>query len=450
MGFEGCVDTVVIRLLFLVGDSGESPPSLKFLLRCDGGNVVKGPAVAETSWVHWRIASLDGPGLFCPFSRYWKDLDGFDFCSSWRSVRICYQDGLVSRDTVTRVCTCLRNLFLACLTILVVCELGLGTVLTLDVLTLEVFLSHALLTEGRNTWGTGDVVGGFRVSVRRTDSAVLLAVGVNESQRPATFALFEVDTLNPVFGNHLRCEHPDVGFDEFVGEGAVWVLEGDDYVGVGKVGNLGVCVRVAGPCGFSGKFDAPEGFVSAEFDLDLFARPHSGLNLVVVVCDSRDVTDDDFGPGDVFLECNLVFLLFQSLDDGYARLFKSSVFGVCGELEGEVVTLCPFGGEAAEAVKVFVGLGEGVDLLHREESVLPVHGIVVSGGFVSEPDDPVVGRGGFDRAADGGYDLGGRGRELGGGFGSRGTIRHLLVRADRGPGNLSLRSRVLDLHARAA
>ena len=64
MGFEGCIDAVVIRRLFLVGDSGESSPALKFLFRCDGGNVVKGSAVADTSWVHWRIASLDGPGLF--------------------------------------------------------------------------------------------------------------------------------------------------------------------------------------------------------------------------------------------------------------------------------------------------------------------------------------------------------------------------------------------------
>ena len=158
MGFKGCVDAVVKCRLFLVGDSGEPSPALKFLLRCDGGNVVEGSAVADTSWVHWRIASLDGPGLFCPLWENWKDLDWFDLGSSWWLIRICGHDRLVSRDPVTQVCTCLRNLFLASLAILVVCELGLGTVLALDVTTLEILLPYALFTEGGDTWGAGDVV----------------------------------------------------------------------------------------------------------------------------------------------------------------------------------------------------------------------------------------------------------------------------------------------------
>ena len=69
-------------------------------------------------------------------------------------------------------------------------------------------------------------------------------------------------------------------------------------------------------------------------------------------------------------------------------------------------------------MEVLVGFSEGVDSLHCKEGVLPVHGVVFFGGFVLEPDDPVVGGRGFGGAADGGHDLGGRGGELGGEFGS--------------------------------
>ena len=187
---------------------------------------------------------------------------------------------------------------------------------------------------------------------------------------------------------------------------------------MGKVGNLGVGVRMAGPGRVSGEFYVLEGFVPVNLGFDLLARPHPGFNVLIVVCNGRDVTDDDFGPGNVLLECNLVLLLFQGLDDGDTRLFKGCVFGVSRELEGKVVAFGPFGGEAAEAVKVFVGFSKGVDFFDCEEGVLSVHGVVLFGGLVSESDDPVVGSGGLSWAADGGHDLWGRGGELGRGFGS--------------------------------
>ena len=91
-----------------------------------------------------------------------------------------------------------------------------------------------------------------------------------------------------------------------------------------------------------GEFDVCKGCVSADLCLNFSAHPHSGFHVFVTVCNGRDVSDDDLGPGDILLEGYLVLLQFQSLDDGDTRLFKGCVFGVGRELEGEVVAFSPF------------------------------------------------------------------------------------------------------------
>ena len=90
----------------------------------------------------------------------------------------------------------------------------------------------------------------------------------------------------------------------------------EDNVGMGEVVYLRVGVRVASPGGFLSEFHVPESLVSANFGFYFSARPHPGFKILVVICDCRDVTDDNLGPGDVLLESDLILLQFQSLDDG--------------------------------------------------------------------------------------------------------------------------------------
>ena len=199
-----------------------------------------------------------------------------------------------------------------------ICIGGLGTVSAFDVVALESLLPHSLVSDGSDAGGTAPVVIFLGVFGRSADAAVFLAPDMGGAKIPAAGALFEVDAFYPVFRDDSGCEHPDVGLDQFLGQGSVWIFEREGHVGVGEVGHLFVAVWVAGPGGGTGELDVAECFVRPEFCFQFSGRPHALLNVVVGNHDGGDVPDDDLRPCDVLLEGGFILLNVEFLEDGDA------------------------------------------------------------------------------------------------------------------------------------